>query len=63
MTVRLQREDFDANAEAAALTRGRTDIARTPDIAHGKDGGDARCQCGDRRRCRQQRLQWAPARR
>ena len=26
MTVRLQREDFDANAEAAALTRGRTDI-------------------------------------
>jgi molybdopterin synthase catalytic subunit len=26
MTVRLQREDFDVNAEAAALTRGRTDI-------------------------------------
>ena len=26
MTVRLQRENFDANAEAAALTRGRTDI-------------------------------------
>ena len=26
MTVRLQREDFDASAEAAALTRGRTDI-------------------------------------
>ena len=26
MTVRLQREDFDANAEVAALTRGRTDI-------------------------------------
>jgi molybdopterin synthase catalytic subunit len=26
MTVRLQREDFDAAAEAAALTRGRTDV-------------------------------------
>ena len=26
MTVRLQREDFDAAAEAAALTRGRIDI-------------------------------------
>jgi molybdopterin synthase catalytic subunit len=26
MTVRLQREPFDAAAEAAALTRGRTDI-------------------------------------
>ena len=26
MTVRLQREDFDVNAEIAALTRGRTDI-------------------------------------
>jgi molybdopterin synthase catalytic subunit len=26
MTVRLQREDFDANAEVAALTSGRTDI-------------------------------------
>ena len=25
-TVRLQREEFDAAAEAAALTRGRTDI-------------------------------------
>jgi len=25
-TVRLQREDFDAAAEAAALTRGRSDI-------------------------------------
>ena len=25
-TVRLQREDFDATAEAAALTRGRSDI-------------------------------------
>ena len=25
-TIRLQREDFDAGAEAAALTRGRTDI-------------------------------------
>jgi molybdopterin synthase catalytic subunit len=25
-TIRLQREDFDAAAEAAALTRGRTDI-------------------------------------
>jgi len=26
MVVRLQREDFDAAAEAAVLTRGRTDI-------------------------------------
>ena len=26
MAVRLQREDFDAAAEAAALTRGRTDV-------------------------------------
>ena len=26
MTVRLQREPFDAGAEAAALTRGRSDI-------------------------------------
>jgi len=26
MPIRLQREDFDATAEAAALTRGRTDI-------------------------------------
>jgi molybdopterin synthase catalytic subunit len=26
MTIRLQREDFDAAEEAAALTRGRTDI-------------------------------------
>ena len=26
MTIRLQREDFDAAAEAAALTRGRGDI-------------------------------------
>ena len=26
MTVRLQREDFDAAAEAAALAQGRTDI-------------------------------------
>src|SRR5687767_4822894 len=26
MTVRLQREPFDAAAEVAALTRGRTDI-------------------------------------
>ena len=26
MTIRLQREDFDAGAEAAALARGRTDI-------------------------------------
>jgi molybdopterin synthase catalytic subunit len=25
-TIRLQREDFDAGVEAAALTRGRTDI-------------------------------------
>ena len=26
MNVRLQREDFDAGKEAAALTRGRTDV-------------------------------------
>jgi molybdopterin synthase catalytic subunit len=26
MSIRLQREDFDASAEAAALARGRTDI-------------------------------------
>ncbi len=26
MTIRLQREDFDVAAEAAALSRGRTDI-------------------------------------
>jgi molybdopterin synthase catalytic subunit len=26
MTIRLQREDFDAAAEAAKMTRGRTDI-------------------------------------
>lgn len=26
MTVRLQREDFDAAAEASALARGRTDV-------------------------------------
>jgi molybdopterin synthase catalytic subunit len=26
MTIRLQREDFDAAAEAAALTRGRADV-------------------------------------
>ncbi|HVY01022.1 MAG TPA: molybdopterin synthase catalytic subunit MoaE [Pseudorhodoplanes sp.] len=26
VTIRLQREDFDAAAETAALTRGRTDI-------------------------------------
>ena len=26
MTVRLQRDDFDAAAEAAAITRSRTDI-------------------------------------
>jgi molybdopterin synthase catalytic subunit len=26
VTIRLQREDFDAAAESAALTRGRTDI-------------------------------------
>jgi molybdopterin synthase catalytic subunit len=26
MTIRLQREDFDAAKEAAALTRGRTDV-------------------------------------
>ena len=30
-TIRLQREDFDAAAEAAALTRGRSDIGADGD--------------------------------
>jgi molybdopterin synthase catalytic subunit len=43
MTVRLQREDFDAAAEAAALTRGRTDIGAVvtfTGICRGDEAGD-----------------------
>src|SRR5258707_14378970 len=43
MTVRLQREDFDAAAEAAALTRGRTDIGAVvtfTGICRGSEGGE-----------------------
>lgn len=42
MTIRLQREDFDAAAEAAALARGRTDIGAVvtfTGICRGTDGG------------------------
>jgi molybdopterin synthase catalytic subunit len=42
-TVRLQREDFDAAAEAAALTRGRSDIGAVvtfTGICRGAEGGD-----------------------
>jgi molybdopterin synthase catalytic subunit len=41
-TIRLQREDFDAAAETAALTRGRTDIgavATFTGICRDNDGG------------------------
>ena len=44
MVVRLQREDFDAAAEAAALTRRRTDIGAVVSfsgICRGSEGGDA----------------------
>jgi molybdopterin synthase catalytic subunit len=40
-TIRLQREDFDAAAETAALTRGRTDIGAVvtlTGICRGADG-------------------------
>lgn len=40
-TIRVQREDFDAAAEIAALTRGRTDIgavATFTGICRGDDG-------------------------
>jgi molybdopterin synthase catalytic subunit len=43
MTVRLQREDFDAAAEAAALARGRTDIGAVvtfTGICRGDEAGD-----------------------
>ena len=43
MSMRLQREDFDANAEAAALTRGRTDIGAVvtfTGICRGTEAGD-----------------------
>jgi molybdopterin synthase catalytic subunit len=41
-TIRLQREDFDAAAEAAALSRGRTDIGAVvtfTGICRGSDAG------------------------
>ena len=43
MTVRLQREDFDANAEVAALTRGSTDIGAVvtfTGICRGAEAGE-----------------------
>src|SRR5215470_19248558 len=43
MTVRLQREDFDANAEVAALARGRTDIGAVvtfTGICRGDEAGE-----------------------
>ena len=43
MTIRLQREDFDAAAEAAALTRGRTDIGAVvtfTGICRGSEAGE-----------------------
>jgi molybdopterin synthase catalytic subunit len=43
MTIRLQREDFDAAAEATALTRGRGDIGAVvtfTGICRGSEGGD-----------------------
>ncbi len=43
MTVRLQREDFDAAAEAAKLTHGRTDIGAVvtfTGICRGSESGD-----------------------
>jgi len=43
MNVRLQREDFDAAAEAAALTRGRSDIGAVvafTGICRGTEAGE-----------------------
>jgi molybdopterin synthase catalytic subunit len=43
MAVRLQREEFDLAAEAAALTRGRTDIGAVvtfTGICRGDEAGD-----------------------
>jgi molybdopterin synthase catalytic subunit len=42
-TIRLQREDFDTAAEAAALTRGRSDIGAVvtfTGICRGSEAGD-----------------------
>lgn len=42
-TIRLQRDDFDAGAEAAALTRGRSDIGAVvtfTGICRGSEEGD-----------------------
>ena len=42
-TIRLQREDFDAAAEAATLTRGRTDIGAVvtfTGICRGAESGE-----------------------
>ena len=42
-TIRLQREDFDAAAEAAKLTRGRSDIGAVvtfTGICRGSESGD-----------------------
>jgi len=42
-SIRLQREDFDAAAEAAALVRGRTDIGAVvtfTGICRGSEAGD-----------------------
>ncbi len=42
-TIRLQREDFDAAAEVAALTRGRTDMGAVvtfTGICRGDEAGD-----------------------
>jgi molybdopterin synthase catalytic subunit len=43
VTIRLQREDFDAAAETAALTRGRSDIGAVvtfTGICRGSEDGD-----------------------
>src|SRR5262249_45430742 len=43
MTVRLQREDFDVNAEVAALARGRADIGAVvtfTGICRGSEAGE-----------------------
>ena len=43
VTIRLQREDFDAAVEAAALTRGRTDIGAVvtfTGICRGSESGE-----------------------
>jgi len=42
-TVRLQREDFDAAAETAKLTRGRTDVGAVvtfTGVCRGSEGGE-----------------------